>query len=44
MLETVESFWKLVSKDRFSNLKDFALKIYLMFGNAYLCESTFSTL
>jgi len=45
MLETVGSFWKLVSKDRFPELKDFALKMHSTFGNTYTlfsfktCES-----
>ena len=30
--QTVESFWKLVSKDRFPKLKDFALYMHWMFG------------
>ena len=40
MLETAESFWKLVSKVEFPKLKDFALKMYSMFGNIYVCESS----
>jgi len=44
VLETAESFWKLVSKVEFPKLKDFALKMYSMFGNIYVCESTFSTM
>jgi len=39
--ETVESLWKLVSKDRFPKLKDFAIKIYL---EIYTFENTFSTI
>ena len=42
--EAYERFWKLVSKEKFSKLKDFALKIHLMFGSTYLCESTFCTM
>ena len=42
--ETQECFWKLVSKDRFPKLKDFALKMHSMFGSTYVCESTFSTM
>jgi len=42
--ETVENFRKSVSKYRFSKLKDFALKMHLMFGNTYACESRFSTM
>jgi len=37
-VRTAESFWKLVSKDRFPKLKDFALKMHSMFGNRYVCE------
>jgi len=37
VLETADSFWKLVGKDRFPKLKDFALKLHSMFGNRYLC-------
>ena len=44
MLETAESLWKLVSKDRFPKLKDFALKMHSMFGNTCVCESAFSTM
>ena len=32
VLETIESFWNLVSKERFLKLKDFALKCS-KFGN-----------
>ena len=42
--ETQECFWKLVSKDRFPKLKNFALKMHSMFGSTYMCESTFSTM
>jgi len=44
VLETAKSFWKLGSKVKFSKVKDFALKMHLMFGNTYVCESTFSTM
>ena len=37
VLETVGSFSKLVSKERFLKLKHFALKMHLMFGNTYVC-------
>ena len=30
--QTVESFWNLVSKDRYPKLKDFALSMHWMFG------------
>jgi len=33
VLETVMSFWKFVSKDRFPKLKDFALKMHTIFKN-----------
>jgi len=39
VLETGNSFWKLVSKDRFPKLKDFALKIHSTFGNTYTFDS-----
>ena len=42
--KTQECFWKLVSKDRFPKVKDFALKMHSMFGSTYVCESTFSTM
>ena len=32
-IETVKSFWKLVSKDSFPKLKDFALKLGRALGN-----------
>jgi len=44
VLETVESFGKLVSKERFLKLQGFALKMHSMFANKYVCESTFSTM
>ena len=40
--ETPECFWKLVSKDRFQKLENFALKMHSMLGRTYICESTFS--
>jgi len=42
VLETVDSFSKLVSNDRFPKLKDFGLKMHSMFGSTYVYESTFS--
>ncbi|XP_072395238.1 EPM2A-interacting protein 1-like [Diabrotica undecimpunctata] len=42
--EDISTFWKLVSKDRFYKLRNFALKLYSMFGSTYICESTFSAL
>jgi len=39
-LQTLESFWKLVSKDRFAKLKDFALKMHSMFGSLYVRVSS----
>ena len=41
--ETQKRFCKLVSKDKFPKLKDFALKMNSMFESTYVCESTFST-
>ena len=41
-LQTVESFWKLVSKDRFPKLQDFALKGHSIFGSTHVRENTFS--
>lgn len=37
-------FFKLLSRDRFRNLRDFGLRITSMFGSTYLCESAFSTM
>jgi len=37
----VESFRKLASKDRFSRLKDFAMKIHSVFESTYVCKSTY---
>jgi len=42
VLETAETFWKLVSKDGFPKLKEIIIKLHSMFGNTYVCESTFS--
>ena len=36
--------WKLVEKDKFPNLIDFAQKIMCVFASTYVCESTFSKL
>jgi len=46
VVETAETFWKLVSKDRFLKLKIFALKMHSMFANTYVCVRvrTFSTI
>ena len=41
--ETQKRFWKLVSKDKFPKLKDFAPKMHSMFGSTYVCEVTFFT-
>lgn len=38
------NFFKLLAKERFTNLQDFSLKITSMFGSTYLCESAFSGL
>jgi len=35
VIETVDSFWKLVSKDRFPKLNHFAVKMHSTFGNIY---------
>jgi len=35
VLGTVDTFWKLVSKDRFHKLKNFALRMHSSFGNTY---------
>jgi len=35
VLETEDSFVQLVSKDRFSKQKDFALKMHSTFGSTY---------
>jgi len=43
-LQTAESFWKLVSKDRFPKLQDFALKMHSIFGSTHVRENTFSIL
>ena len=41
----VNSFWKLVSVDRFTKLKAFALKCTrCLETHVYACESTFSTM
>lgn len=35
-------FFKLLSKKKFPNLRDFGLKMTSMFGSTYICESAFS--
>ncbi|XP_072377697.1 EPM2A-interacting protein 1-like [Diabrotica undecimpunctata] len=42
--EDISTFWKLVFKDRFPKLRNFALELYSMFGSTYIFESTFSAL
>lgn len=37
-------FFKLLTKEKFPNLRDFGRKITSMFGSTYLCESVFSAL
>jgi len=41
VLETADSFRKLASKERVVKLKDFALKMHLIFRNTYVCETAF---
>jgi len=43
-LQTVASFWKLVSKDIFPKLQDFALKMHSIFRSTHVRENTFSIL
>jgi len=43
VLETVESFWKLVSKDSFPKMKHFALKMHSVLRNAHVRESGLHT-
>jgi len=43
-LQTVASFWKLLSKDRFPKLQDFALKIHSLFGSTRGGERIFYTI
>jgi len=38
VFETVQSFWKLVSKDQFPPHKKFRTKTHWVFGNTYVCE------
>jgi len=35
---------EISQQNRFTRLKDFALKIHSMFGSTYVCETTFSTM
>ena len=42
--ERGSEFFKLISHQRFPNLRHFALRISSMFGSTYICESTFTTL
>jgi predicted SprT family Zn-dependent metalloprotease len=44
--ENLKSFWKLICKDRFPNLRDLALTLHSVFGSTYeyTCECTFSTM
>ncbi|XP_072389291.1 general transcription factor II-I repeat domain-containing protein 2A-like [Diabrotica undecimpunctata] len=37
-------FFKLLSKEKFPNLRDFGLKMTSMFGSTYTCESAFSSM
>ena len=40
--ERYETFWKLVSKEQFPYLRNFAQKMCSKFGSTYVCESAFS--
>ena len=40
--EKPENLWKFVSQERFSILKNAALKLFSMFGSTYICECAFS--
>ncbi|XP_056629866.1 general transcription factor II-I repeat domain-containing protein 2A-like [Diorhabda sublineata] len=42
--EREPEFFKLLSKEKFPNLRDFGLKITSMFGSTYTCESAFSSM
>ncbi|XP_056639741.1 general transcription factor II-I repeat domain-containing protein 2A-like [Diorhabda sublineata] len=42
--EKGHEFFKLLSKEKFPNLRDFGLKITSMFGSTYRCESAFSSM
>ena len=42
--ERNEAFWKLVSNELFLVLRAFSLRMLLIFGSAYICESTFSVM
>lgn len=42
--EKGHDFFKLLSKERFPNLRDFGLKMTSMFGSTYICESVFSSM
>jgi len=44
VLNIIEGFWKLVSKDRFPKLKLFTLKMHLTFGNTCVTEHIFSAM
>lgn len=39
-----ETFWKLISKERFPKLLKFSLQMLSLFGSTYVCESAFSAL
>ncbi|XP_025412100.1 general transcription factor II-I repeat domain-containing protein 2-like [Sipha flava] len=38
------SFWKTLPVEKYPILRDFALKMFSMFGTTYICECTFSNL
>ena len=42
--ERNKAFWKLVSNEHFPVLRDFALRVFSIFGSTYICESTFSVM
>lgn len=39
-----EEFFKLLTKEKYPNLRDLGLKMFSIFGSTYICESTFSTM
>jgi hypothetical protein len=42
--ESPEDFWKILSQEKFSKLRNFSLQTLLLFVSTYVCEAAFFTM
>jgi 17beta-estradiol 17-dehydrogenase/3beta-hydroxysteroid 3-dehydrogenase/mitotic-spindle organizing protein 1 len=40
--EDISKFYNALNSDKFDQLKDYARKMFVVFGSTYICEQTFS--